>query len=744
MPLLHKGMTPRPAIVELLLADFESKLVLINAPAGYGKTTLLTEWAASEQESRPFAWVSLEPTDGDPARFLSYLIGAIGRVEPGFGETLRAALSGSVDFEGDVMPRLINELASLPRRIVVVLDDYHAINSKESNELVDFLLNHLPCTIQLVISTRSDPLLSIARLRGRQELLEIRASQLRFNEAEAGALLHAALGFELDRKDVKILIEQTEGWPAGLYLAALSLKDHHDPSRAITEFAGNTRHVVDYLSEEVFEFQTPEVRRFLTRTSVLGCFTASMCDTVVERDDSAEILNVVEHSNLFLVPLDERREWYRYHHLFRELLRIELQRREPESIPSLHRRAAAWYLREGAIEDALQHTLSSGDFSEAGELIARHWLTYLNTGQTATLRTWIAKIPEDNVVDYPPLALVTAWLSGLNGDFAELKRWTTIVENGNYVGPLPDGTTSLESAVAMIRASFAFGDVRRTCEAARRVVELEVDPGSPWHAPARIVFGYSLFWTGAGDESRRMLEEGIRLTQALSPPLPAGTLFAMGYLALIEYEEGNTRRAEQLAHRTIDFAEAHGLSESAQSSAACVVLGMILAERGEVLEAEERMERALALRRSMGRHQAGYLYALLAYAPIRQALGDHIGARTLVDEARALMDEYEDPGRLLLSSLDRAKDKLGLLPRRRGELGQDSNDGELDLMPLLTDRETAVLKLLVTDLTQRQIGGELYLSFNTVKSHARAIYRKLGVSSRKEAVDQARLYGLIA
>jgi len=218
----------------------------------------------------------------------------------------------------------------------------------------------------------------------------------------------------------------------------------------------------------------------------------------------------------------------------------------------------------------------------------------------------------------------------------------------------------------------------------------------------------------------------------------------MGFLALVEFEEGNTREAEQLAHRAIDYAEAQGLSETAHASTAYVALGMILVERGDLLEAEERMERAIALKRGMGRHHAGYPHALLAYAPIRQALGDHTGARTLFDEARALIEEYEDPGRLLLSSLDRVKGKLGLVPRGRGGLGQDPDDGELDLMPQLTDRETAVLKLLLTDLTQRQIGGELYLSFNTVKSHSRAIYRKLGASSRKEAVNRARLYGLVA
>jgi LuxR family maltose regulon positive regulatory protein len=740
-PLLHEGMIPRPELVELVHANHDCKLVLINAPAGYGKTTLLAEWAASERESRSFAWVSLEAADQDPARFWAYVVEALSRIQPGFGGDVRAALTGSVDFEKGVMPQLINELALLPGQVVLVLDDYHVIESRATNELVVFLLDHLADNIQIVVSTRSDPLLPLARLRAHQDMVEIRASQLRFNDEEAATLLHAVLGFELEVKEVEVLCKRTEGWPAGLYLAALSLKDHPHTRQAIEDFAGNNRHIIDYMSEEVLGRQPLEVRRFLTRTSVLEHFNASLCDAVVEREDSAELLRVIEESNLFVVPLDEQREWFRYHHLFAELLRIELQRNERESIPGLHKRAAAWYLRAGDIEHAIRHTLYSKDFRAAGRLIARWWIRFLTATQRATLRSWIAEIPEDDIIDYPPLALVNAWLSAFGGDLTGFERWAEVAENGSYAGSLPDGTTSLESGVAMIRAGTVFGNARQACAAARRAVELEVAPASPWRAVCWMMLGYNLYWVGDLDGSRRMLEKSLWLAQ-VSPTLPTATLLAMSFLALVEYETGHIGRAEEIARRAISYSNEHGLIQTTEVGVTHVVLGMIHAARDELIEAEKQMERGVALRRVMGKHN-GYPHALLAYAPIRQAMGDHDSARALIDEARALIDEYEDPGWLLLSMLGRVEHEIHLVPRRRLEAVQDSSNGGLDPMPLLTDRESAVLKLLSTDLTQRQIADELYLSFNTVKSHKRAIYRKLDVSSRAEAVESARLNGLI-
>jgi LuxR family maltose regulon positive regulatory protein len=731
-PPLREGMIPRPHLVNLLNAGADCKLTLLSAPTGFGKTTLLAQWRAAESDNRPFAWVSLDAGDNDPVRLCTYVVEAVDRIEPGFGDDVRKLLrTGGVDFGNVMLPRLVNEIASLSRRIVIVFDDYHLLGRGSSNNVTSFIVEYLPETVQFVISTRTEPSVSLGRLRASRELAEIRAPDLAFGEEQASALMRATLGEgDLESEDLKILLAKTEGWPAGLYLAALSLRDVPDVSTSIRDFAGDDRHVVDYLTEEVVENQPPKLRRFLFRTSILERFCAPLCDAVTEEDDAAELLEDLERSNLFLVPLDERRQWYRYHHLFADLLQLDLQNSEPESIPSLHARAAAYYLKSGDLDEAVRHTLASRDFREVGELIARHWLKFLNQGRRVTLRSWLAQIPEDVVIGYPPLALVYAWISALTGDAAGFQRWLAVVESGSHVGPLPDGTTSLESGAAGVRAAFVFGDVQRTLDAARRALELETGPDSPWHAVVPGVLGYNLYWAGEGDESQRMLEEALWLGEN-SSLLPTARLLFMGFHALVEYDAGHVARAERFALDAIDYADVNGLIANYEVGVAHIVLGMVLASRRQLHRAAEQFEHGIALRRLVGKHN-GYAHALLTYAPIRQALGDRSEARALFEQASTLIDEYEDPGQLLLSLRERTMRKLQLAPRIRGELGQELSSQELKILPLL-DR----------GLSRQEIADSLHLSVNTVKSHIRSIYRKLGVRSREQALEQARQRALL-
>jgi LuxR family maltose regulon positive regulatory protein len=338
-----RNVISRPEALAALSAHPGRRLAILRAPAGWGKSSLLQAWHASEAGDRDFAWFALDANDNDPVRFFSYVIEAMRRLSPGVGtrslEILQAPGSSLVD---DVLPSLLRELEDLPRPSVLVIDDYHLIESAEVHEAVGVLLEYLPPTLEIAISTRSEPPLALARFRGRGQLAEVTTRELRFTAAEAETLLNGDQDLGLEQAEVERLLGRTEGWPAGLYLAALSLRGRSDKREFIDDFAGDDRHLVDYLTAEVLGGQSDELRRFLLVTSVLDRFNASLCDAVTQSGRSAQILREIETSNLFLVPLDDRREWYRYHHLFGELLRHELRldQRTPEA--DLHRRAAAW------------------------------------------------------------------------------------------------------------------------------------------------------------------------------------------------------------------------------------------------------------------------------------------------------------------------------------------------------------------------------------------------------------------
>src|SRR5215218_4988266 len=358
----------------------ESKLCLVEAPAGFGKTTLLAQWRASGGGGR-VAWVSLEEGDNDPTRFWGYVVEALRTVEPDVGKAALAALGRpSADLYRAVLPGLLNDLHAGGSPLFLVLDDYHLITNPTCHQTLTFFLDHLPADVHLALSGRTDPPLPLARMRARGEMAEIRVADLQFTDEEAMALLNASMGLQLTAEDVERLAERTEGWAAGLYLAGLSLRDRQDSTAFIAAFHGDNRHVADYLAAEVLERQSEEIRTFLLRTSILERLSGPLCDAVLEAEGSAELLEELERSNLFLVPLDDRREWYRYHQLFGELLRLKLASREPALLATLHRRAAAWHRAAGDVDEAIGHSSAAGEFTEAAALIAQHWLTYWRRG----------------------------------------------------------------------------------------------------------------------------------------------------------------------------------------------------------------------------------------------------------------------------------------------------------------------------------------------------------------------------
>jgi LuxR family transcriptional regulator, maltose regulon positive regulatory protein len=725
-PAPRAGLLPRAGLQSLLQAGLQAKLCLVDAPAGFGKTTLLAQWQAGAGGGR-VAWVSLDEGDNDPTRFWSYLVAALRTVEPEVGTVALEALGGpSVELER-VVPSLVNDLATVGVPLVLVLDDYHVVVDATCHQSLGLFLDHLPAEVHVVLSTRLDPPLSLARMRASGELAELRVGELQFTGEEATALLNGSMGLALTAEDVARLAERTEGWAAGLVLAGLSLRGRQDPSGFVAAFSGGDRHVADYLVTEVLERQPPELRAFLLRTSVLDRLFGPLCDAVLETRGSAARLRQLERSSLFVVPLDDRRQWYRYHQLFADLLRLQLGSREPGLVPVLHRRAAAWHQAAGHIDEAIGHASAAGEFTQAGALIARHWASHWLGGQRATVARWLKELPDEAILADPPVALITAWSRGFGGaSKQETERWLAAAEDAGYGGPPPDGMSSQAFGAALARATLIFDDVGRALKAARRALELAGDQPSEssWAGSA---LGQALYLSGRSAEARPWLEDLVARVPASVQPYAVVT--ALAVLSLLAADQDDPTAAS-LARGAVATAEAHGVSFEPLSGIVYLALGRALGRQGELAEAEVQLGRALELFGvdSMGLHHA---LALSVLASVRHGRGDLPGARALADQTRELIEHFTDPG-VLPSLLEQAEEARGSRPRRPVQLAAP-----------LTERELAVLRLLPTRLSTREIGRELSVSVTTVRSQVQAIYRKLQVNSRVEAVTQARQLGLL-
>src|SRR5215211_5842462 len=700
-PARRAGLVPRAGLQSVLQASLQAKLCLVGAPAGFGKTTLLAQWRAVAGGGR-VAWVSLEEGDNDPTRFWSYLVAALRTVEPGAGTVALEALGGpSVELERVVVPSLVNDLATVGAPLVLVLDDYHLITNAICHQTLEGFLDHLPAEVHVVLSTRLDPPLSLARMRASGELAELRVGELQFTGEEAAALLNGSMGLALAAEDVARLAERTEGWAAGLVLAGLSLRGRPDPSGLIAAFSGGDRHVADYLLAEVLERQPEELRAFLLRTSVLERLSGPLCDAVLEAQGSAERLRELEASNLFVVALDDRREWYRYHQLFADLLRLQLGFREPGLVAVLHRRAAAWHQQAGNVDEAIGHASAAGDLTEAGTLIARHWAAHWLGGQRATVARWLEGLPEAAILADPPVALIAAWSRGFQGaSKQETERWLAAAEHEGYGGPPPDGMHSQAFGAALARATLIFDDVGRSAAAARRALKLAGDQPAE-NSWAGSALGQALYLSGQAAEARPWLEDLV--SQVPASVQPYAVVTALAVLSLIAADQDDPDAAS-LARRAVATAEAHGVNFEPLSGIVYLALGLFEVD-------------------SMGLHRT---LALLVLASVRHGRGDRPGARTLVDQAHNLIDQFIDPG-VLPALLEQAEDTLGSASLQR-----------VALVEPLTEREQTVLRLLPTQLRTPEIAQELSVSVNTIRSQVQAIYRKLQASSRAEAVTKAR------
>lgn len=727
----RRDLVLRPDLVEHLAAGSALKLSLVAAPAGWGKTTILAEWLAS-RPGRRYAWVLVDRGDNDPARFWTYVVAALQTVEPDIGTAALAQLRDSGTSVVDmVLPGLINDLAALTEPVVLVLDDFHVIAAKDIHAQVAFLLEHLPRSLHLAIATRSDPAVGLARLRARGEVNELRAEQLRFSEQETFALLNDTLRLGLDAADISRLQHRTEGWAAGLYLAALSLRSRGDRHAFVEAFAGDDRHVVDYLGAEVLESQEAPVQSFLLETSILDRLCGPLCDHVREAFGSARMLDRIERSNLFLHSLDAKREWYRYHPLFAELLQHELRYRDPDRIPLLHARASAWHRRRGAIPEAISHAIAAGDRGGAAELVARHWNTFFNQGQLTTVSDWLTALHDETLSD-PRLSVARAWVALDRGHLDEVENSIEAAERGDRPTRMWDGSASLESAVAVLRLVHRFksGDVGAAHAAARKALALERE-ASFGRTVALLLLGATQLWADDAEEAAKALRSAARLARRTDNHL--GSMYALGYLALALLELGDIADAEELTEEALAVADDPGRREHFVGMMAHLARSRILVHEGRIEAARDSAVRGVELARR-GAGLVEIAYASIVLAELLHALGERGQATAALEEARRAVRKAAAPGKVesLLADAERTV-QVGARKRpTRSHRGEE-----------LSERELAVLRLLSTRLSQREIGESLYISVNTVKTHIKSIFRKLGVSSRADAVAQGRSLGLI-
>jgi LuxR family transcriptional regulator, maltose regulon positive regulatory protein len=647
-------MVRRSRLIERLDAGLHGKLTLVSAPAGFGKTTLVSDWVA--RCGRPTAWLSLDHGDNDPMRFLTYLVAALQTIAPAFGTGAMAALqSPQPPPPVSVLTVLLNDIAATPDACIVVLDDYHRIDASTVDAALAFLLEHCPPQMHLVITTREDPQLPLARLRARGDLNELRAADLRFTTAEAAAFLAEVMGLRLGSDNIAALEERTEGWIAGLQLAALSLQGHRDASGFIRAFAGDHRYIVDYLVEEVLARQPEGVRAFLLQTSILDRLHGPLCDAVTGQQDGTARLEALERRNLFVVPLDDRRHWYRYHHLFAEVLHARLRAEQPDIVAMLHRRASAWYEQHGAMADAIHHALAGDDATRAAVLVELAWVDIRRSRQEATMRGWLKAIPREVIrrrpvlsVSYAHVLLAGSEVEGVETLLADAERWL-LASADSSVRPPGDATATAEMividhealrrlpgqiAVARAGLALALGDVAATVTYARRVLQLVPEDDHLNRGGGAGFLGLVAWANGDLEEAHRMFGDGMAHIEKAGNI--ADTLNGAVILAHIRIAQGRLHQAMRTYEQALQRAtEPHGTgSQPVLRGTADIYVGMseLHREWNDLDAATQLLLQSKELGEHTGFPQHPYRWRV-AMARLREAQGDFAATLALLDEA---------------------------------------------------------------------------------------------------------------
>jgi LuxR family maltose regulon positive regulatory protein len=721
--LTDRELVPRERVLAPRLERLEESMVLVAAPAGYGKTTFLAQW--EDADERPFAWISLDGRYNDPVLLLGSIAAAVDEIAPLDDAVFAPLLSPRPNLWKVVVPRLCHALRQCERPFVIVLDDLHNLSNPEAFRPLPELASALRAGGTLAIASREEPEMPLGRLRTQRRLGEVRAPDLTMTAPEAADLLEQA-GLELDGAAVERLVERTEGWPAGLYLAALALGAEDDLEQAVENFYGDDRFVADYVRDSFLDgLPAPELD-FLTRTSLLDRLFGPLCDAILERDGSAETLRRMRRSNMLLVPLDRRDHEYRYHPLLQEMLRSELRRRGPKTEAQLHRRASDWYAEHDDVEGAVKHAIEAGDRGRAGDLIWANTAAYVSRGRDATLRHWLSQFSEREITASPSLCLTAATTSLSAGDGARVENWTSAALEGLKDAP-PDGDDALALAGRLIRATGAARD--GVAQMGAEVAGIyELLPGdSPWRSACRLIEGTSQHLLGELEPAQKLLEEGSRRGGATAPHIQT---LCLAQLALIALDNGDQGRADALAEEAIAEVHHFGLTDYPSSSLIFAVAALSRARTGSTADATRDLRKATELTAELN-----------DLSPWYEAEVRVVAARALLllDDLPAARAHLAQAARFLHRTAD-ATVIRGWIEQAWAEI--DTAGSVVGRWPL-SPAELRLLHFLPTHLSFREIADDLFVSANTVKTQARSIYRKLGVSSRAEAVDCARAAGLL-
>jgi LuxR family maltose regulon positive regulatory protein len=652
VPRARRDLVPRPRLAERLDRGSASKLTLVSAPAGFGKTTLLTAWLAAGPAAaadRRVAWLSLDRGDNNLASFWAYVIAALRTAAPGVGENALALLQapGPQSIE-TALTTLLNDLSTVAGDIVLVLDDYHVIDAREVQDEMAFLIDHMPAGLRVVIVGRADPALPLARWRARGELVEIRAVELRFTLDEAATYLGETMGLMLTAQDVAALEGRTEGWIAALQLAALSMQGRQDVAGFISGFAGDDRYVVDYLVEEVLHRQPDRVQAFLLQTCILGRLSGPLCDAVTGQGGGKAMLEALDRGNLFLVPLDDRRQWYRYHHLFADVLQARLLDEQPDQVPGLHLRASAWFQRNGEQSVAIGHALAAGDFHRAAELIELALTAMSQTRQEGTVRGWLEVIPDEVIRVRPVLSLGFAWallsvgeFDGVEDRLRDAERWLPaatdagagspawpagmVVANEEEYRRLPGTIETYRAALALAR-----GDQPAAIRHARRAFELAPEGQHRWRAAAAGLMAIAVWGSGDLEGAYSAWAEcvaGLRRAGHIADIF--GCAIAMADIRITQGHLGEAMHTYERALQGAAEQEGPVLRGTADMY---VGMSEVYLERGDLRAATQRLLQSQELGEQNGLPQNRYRWRA-AMARIRQAEGDLAGALDLLNEA---------------------------------------------------------------------------------------------------------------